>query len=95
MNTFVHDDGQGNLYNDQGMAVTIVEMKLDEEMYPIETVTDFAMYLDLIKPPEKLEKKNYTTISHQRWQAGGRYKSSRHSQALQRFRKGAVVYLDL
>ncbi|KAG1474854.1 hypothetical protein G6F56_000093 [Rhizopus delemar] len=56
MNTFVHGDGQGNVYNDEGMAVTIVEMEVDEEMYPIETVTNFAMYLDL-KPPKKPEKK--------------------------------------
>ncbi|KAI8643754.1 hypothetical protein BD408DRAFT_147065 [Parasitella parasitica] len=29
--TFMHYDGQGNLYNDEGMAVTIVEMEVDEE----------------------------------------------------------------
>lgn len=55
MNNFVHNDGQGNLYNDQGMAVTVVEMEVDEEIYPIETVTNFGMYLDL-KPPERPEK---------------------------------------
>lgn len=51
MNDFVHDDGQGNIYNDKDLAVRVVEMEMDEEMYPIKTVTNFGMYLDL-KPPE-------------------------------------------
>ncbi|KAI8641554.1 hypothetical protein BD408DRAFT_418012 [Parasitella parasitica] len=29
------------------MAVTVVEMEVDEEMYPIEMATNFCMYLDL------------------------------------------------
>ncbi|KAK4509680.1 uncharacterized protein ATC70_006982 [Mucor velutinosus] len=57
MNDFVHEDGQGNLFNDKGMAVAVVEMEVDEEMYPIETVTNFGMYQEL-KPPEKPEKNN-------------------------------------
>ncbi|KAI8639732.1 hypothetical protein BD408DRAFT_404637 [Parasitella parasitica] len=39
------------------MAVAVVEMEVDEEMYPIETVTNFGMYQEL-KPPEKPEKNN-------------------------------------
>ncbi|GAN06739.1 conserved hypothetical protein [Mucor ambiguus] len=31
MNTFAHDDGQGSLYNDEGIAVTIVEMEPEEK----------------------------------------------------------------
>ncbi|KAI8967804.1 hypothetical protein BDF20DRAFT_792955, partial [Mycotypha africana] len=54
---FIHEDGQGNLFNGKGMAVAVVEMEVDEEMYPIETVTNFGMYQEL-KPPEKLEKNN-------------------------------------
>ncbi|KAI9484139.1 MAG: hypothetical protein EXX96DRAFT_448167, partial [Benjaminiella poitrasii] len=57
MNDFVHEDGQGNLFNDKGMAVAVVEMEVDEGMYPIETVTNFGMYQEL-KPPEKPEKNN-------------------------------------
>ncbi|GAN04370.1 conserved hypothetical protein, partial [Mucor ambiguus] len=57
MNNFVYEDGQGNLFNDKGMAVAVVEMEVDEEMYPIETVTNFGMYPEL-KPPEKPEKNN-------------------------------------
>ncbi|KAI8640826.1 hypothetical protein BD408DRAFT_433835, partial [Parasitella parasitica] len=57
MNDFVHEDGQGNLFDDKGMAVAVVEMEVDEEMYPIETVTNFGMYQEL-KPPEKPEKNN-------------------------------------
>lgn len=57
MNDFVHEDGQGNLFNDKGMAVAVVDMEVDEEVYPIETVTNFRMYQEL-KPPEKPEKTN-------------------------------------
>ncbi|KAI7861490.1 hypothetical protein BDF14DRAFT_1887119 [Spinellus fusiger] len=56
MNNIVHKDGQRNIYNDEGIAITVVEMEVDEEMYPIETVTNFGMYLDL-KPPKKPERR--------------------------------------
>ncbi|CEP09554.1 hypothetical protein [Parasitella parasitica] len=39
------------------MTVAVVEMEVDEEMYPIETVINFGMYQEL-KPPEKPEKNN-------------------------------------
>ncbi|KAI8080660.1 hypothetical protein BDF21DRAFT_339627 [Thamnidium elegans] len=52
MSNFVHEDGQGNLYNDDGLEVNVVEMEVDQDMYPVEMVTDFNIYRD-IKPPEK------------------------------------------
>jgi len=57
MDYFVHKDGQENRYDDKGMAVAVVEMEVDEEMYPIETVTNFGMYHEL-KAPENPEKNN-------------------------------------
>lgn len=56
---FLHEDGKGKLYNDIGEEVAVVEMEVDEESYPLDTVTDFKSYMDM-KPPEKplkLEKK--------------------------------------
>ncbi|KAI8644825.1 hypothetical protein BD408DRAFT_430106 [Parasitella parasitica] len=39
------------------MAVAIVELEVDKDMYFIEIVTNFGMYLDL-DPPEKLNKRS-------------------------------------
>lgn len=52
MNNFVHEDGQGNLYNDEGLEVAVVEMEVDEEMFPLEVASHFDNYIDL-KPPER------------------------------------------
>jgi transposase len=52
MSNFVHEDGQGNLYNDEGFEVNVVEMDVDQDMYPVEMVTNFNIYRD-IKPSEK------------------------------------------
>lgn len=55
MDNIVYEDGQENFYNDRGMKVAVLEMEVDQEMYPIETETNFGMYHEL-KPPEKPEK---------------------------------------
>lgn len=52
---YVHEDGQGNLFNDKGMAVAAVEMEVDEEVNPIKTVTNCGMHQEL-KPSKKPEK---------------------------------------
>lgn len=52
----MHDDGQENLFNKKGIKVKLVEIEMDEEVFPINTVTNFGMYFDL-KPPEKPAKK--------------------------------------
>lgn len=49
---FVHEDGKGKLFDDEGNEVSVVEMEVDQVNYPLGNVTDFNMYLDL-KPPEK------------------------------------------
>ncbi|KAI9359384.1 hypothetical protein BD770DRAFT_57532 [Pilaira anomala] len=48
MSNFVHEDGQGNYFNNEGLEIGIVETEVDEEMYPIEMVTNLDP-----KPPEK------------------------------------------
>ncbi|KAI8383083.1 hypothetical protein BD560DRAFT_315570, partial [Blakeslea trispora] len=55
MNTFVYDDENGNLTNENGEEHHDFAMEVDDEAYPLGNVTDFAMYTDL-KPPEKAAK---------------------------------------
>ncbi|KAG0164517.1 hypothetical protein DFQ30_009826 [Apophysomyces sp. BC1015] len=40
MSTFVHEDGQGNFFDDNGQEVVVVEMEVDEEMFPLENVEE-------------------------------------------------------
>lgn len=50
---FFHEDGNGNIYDEDGKDNTMLEMEVDDEMYPIENITDYSQYHDL-KPPEKM-----------------------------------------
>ena len=52
MSQFVYEDGSGNLYNEQGTSVSIIDMEVDEDQYPLANITNFGEYTDL-KPPEK------------------------------------------
>lgn len=52
MDQFIYEDGKGNLHNEEGEQVEVLEMEVDEVEYPLEDVTNYNMYLDL-KPPEK------------------------------------------
>ncbi|KAI8636071.1 hypothetical protein BD408DRAFT_331019, partial [Parasitella parasitica] len=52
MDLFIYEDGKGNLNNEEGEKVAVLEMEVDELEYPLEDVTNYNMYLDL-KPPEK------------------------------------------
>ncbi|KAI8637356.1 hypothetical protein BD408DRAFT_353855, partial [Parasitella parasitica] len=49
---FVHEDGKGNAYNEEGEEVVVIGMEVDNDNYPLNDVTDFDQYVDL-KPPEK------------------------------------------
>ncbi|KAI8344897.1 hypothetical protein EDC96DRAFT_328064 [Choanephora cucurbitarum] len=53
MDNIVFEDGLGNKYDTQGNEVMEFEMEADNEMYPVECITDYDSYTDL-KPPEKL-----------------------------------------
>ncbi|CEP20029.1 hypothetical protein [Parasitella parasitica] len=89
MDDIVHEDGKGNLYNDHGMAVAVLEMEVDEEMYPIESVTNFGMYHDL-KPAERPEKVNEKKQNR----ADVKTENSRAGKTfLQGIREGAAVCL--
>ncbi|KAG0173707.1 hypothetical protein DFQ30_007158 [Apophysomyces sp. BC1015] len=52
MTSFIQDDGQGKMVDEDGNVILPIEMEVDEQMYPIENVTNFDQYLDW-KPPEK------------------------------------------
>ncbi|KAK4521056.1 uncharacterized protein ATC70_004046 [Mucor velutinosus] len=93
MDYFVHKDGQENRYDDKGMAVAVVEMEVDEEMYPIETVTNFGMYHEL-KAPENPEKNNANQqeredVKMEGKRTGSTYKTYKESEKEQLF---ALVY---
>lgn len=93
MDNIVYEDGQRNLYNDRGMEFSVSEMEVDQEMYPIETVTNFGMHHEL-KPPEKPEKNTQKQqdsgdIKMDNNRAGNTYKSYKDSEKEQLF---ALVY---
>lgn len=54
MNSFIHEGGKGNMLDDQGNAVFAVDMKVDDEAYPLENIANLNQYLDG-KPPKKME----------------------------------------
>ncbi|CEP15383.1 hypothetical protein [Parasitella parasitica] len=80
MDDIVHEDGKGNLYNDNGIVVTVLEItEVDEEMCPVESVTNFGKYHHDLKPPEKPEtnnekKQNRGAIKTENTRAGKTYK---------------------
>ncbi|CEP15746.1 hypothetical protein [Parasitella parasitica] len=51
MNDFIHEDGQGGFFDEQGKEVSIIQMEIDDEAYPLQNVTNFDDYTEL-KPPE-------------------------------------------
>ncbi|KAG1172467.1 hypothetical protein G6F46_000672 [Rhizopus delemar] len=55
MNSFIHEGGKGNMLDDQGNAVFAVDMKVDDEAYPLENIANLNQYLDG-KPPKKMEQ---------------------------------------
>jgi transposase len=52
MNRVLFEDGKGNLTDEDGVEVSVVDMEVDEIEYPLEDITNYDSYLDL-KPPEK------------------------------------------
>ncbi|GAA5806761.1 hypothetical protein MFLAVUS_000109 [Mucor flavus] len=82
MNNFVHEDGQGNLYNDEGLEVAVVEMEVDEEIFPLEVVSNFDNYIDL-KPPER-EIKKPSAQSKQPAETKGKSSSYQHYKDIEK-----------
>ncbi|KAG1255894.1 hypothetical protein G6F68_010039 [Rhizopus microsporus] len=62
MDSFIHEDGKGNMLDDQGNEVFTVDMEVDDETYPLENVTDLNHYLDL-KPPERVKQEKEKKLS--------------------------------
>jgi hypothetical protein len=52
MNRALFEDGEGNLTDEDGVEVSVVDMEVDEIEYPLEDITNYDSCLDL-KPPEK------------------------------------------
>ncbi|KAG1060760.1 hypothetical protein G6F42_027876 [Rhizopus arrhizus] len=52
MDQFIHKDGRGKTFNDDGDEVMVLTMEVDDSDYSIANVTSYGDYLDL-KPPEK------------------------------------------
>lgn len=51
MSQFVYEDGSGNLCDEQGTSVAIIDMEVDNDQYPLANITNFGEYTDL-KPPD-------------------------------------------
>lgn len=54
MDQFIHEDGEGKMFNEKGDVVFVLQMEVDDPNYPLGDVTNFEDYLYL-KPPEKME----------------------------------------
>ncbi|KAG1142638.1 hypothetical protein G6F38_007600 [Rhizopus arrhizus] len=52
MSTFVYEDGLGNFVGENEEEAVITAMEVDDETYPLDSVTNYDQYIDL-KPPEK------------------------------------------
>lgn len=96
MSKFIYDDGSGKLADEEGNEVYEFDMEIDQEMYPIENVTNFDTYLDL-KPPEKEKKRiikqEINTIETKSALVGirGRYKHYKDAEKEKLFE---LVYLN-
>lgn len=55
MSSFIHEDGKGNMSDDQGNEAFAVDMEVDDEAYPLENITYLNQYFDL-KPTERMEQ---------------------------------------
>ncbi|KAG1488698.1 hypothetical protein G6F46_012114 [Rhizopus delemar] len=55
MNSFIQEDGMGNMFDEEGDQFVEMKMEVDEVNYPLDNVTNFDQYSDL-KPPEKMQQ---------------------------------------
>ncbi|KAI8643508.1 hypothetical protein BD408DRAFT_342144, partial [Parasitella parasitica] len=49
---FVHEDGMGGTFDDQGNEIFVIQMEVDGEAYPFQNVANFDEYTQL-KPSER------------------------------------------
>ncbi len=55
MNSFIQEDGMGNMLDEEGDQFVEMKMEVDDVNYPLDDVTNFNQYSDL-KPPEKMQQ---------------------------------------
>ena len=67
----IFEDGLGNQHDVEGNEVIEFQMEVDNEMYPVESVTDYDSYT-YMKPPEKeiIKKKTETTSDRKKKHEG-------------------------
>ncbi|KAG0182981.1 hypothetical protein DFQ28_006634 [Apophysomyces sp. BC1034] len=51
MTSFIHEDGLGNMIDEDGKDVVMMES--DSHLFPVEMITDYDQYMGL-KPPERI-----------------------------------------
>jgi transposase len=76
MDNIVYENSLGNQYDNNGNEIMDVQMEVDNEMYPIEKVTNFDIYIDL-KPSEK-EAKERNNSSAEKPQMNDKKGSYKH-----------------
>ncbi|RCI05991.1 hypothetical protein CU098_013384 [Rhizopus stolonifer] len=52
MDRILFEDGNGNLMDEEGTEVSVIEMEVDVEEFSLGEITNYDIYIDL-KPPEK------------------------------------------
>lgn len=50
MTTFIYDNGCGNMTDEAGKDIIEMHMEVDDEMYPIESITNYNQYMDVKSP---------------------------------------------
>ncbi|KAG1266388.1 hypothetical protein G6F65_014071 [Rhizopus arrhizus] len=78
MGTFVYEEGHGNFVRENGEEAVITEMEVDDETYPLDSVTNYDQYIDL-KPPEK------QVIKKEKIESAGGVRVEAHSTGKGRF----------
>ncbi|KAG1138315.1 hypothetical protein G6F37_010611 [Rhizopus arrhizus] len=86
MNNVVYENGLGNQYNNKGNEIMDIQMEVDNNIHPIENVTNFDIYIDS-KPSEKeaRERENLFAEKPQKDDKRGSYKHYRDVEKDQLF----------
>ncbi|KAI7898441.1 uncharacterized protein BX663DRAFT_524735, partial [Cokeromyces recurvatus] len=73
----IFEDGLGNQHDMEGNEVIELQMEVDNEMYPVESVTNYDRYTEL-KPPEKEIKTKTKTLPNDKKQTNKGTKAYKH-----------------
>ncbi|KAI8328201.1 hypothetical protein BC941DRAFT_445474 [Chlamydoabsidia padenii] len=75
MDRFIHEDGRGKTYNDDGDEVMVLTMEVDDPDYPIANITSYGDYLDLKTPEKPLKVERESVKKEEPTREGETYKS--------------------